>query len=547
MIGRLRWQILIALLGTALVVALLGRLAQGLTTVIVPDSGGTYVEGVAGKPRVVNPLLAQTAVDRDLVALVFDGLTTRSAAGEILPQLARSWTVSPDGLAYEFELRQDVRWHDGVPFTAEDVLFTFGLAGDPGFTGTPELTSLWRQVEVQALGSYQVRFELPEAFTPFIDFTTLGILPAHLLREVPSTSLEASPFNFHPIGTGPWKVESLSSASAILLRNEAYHGRPPLLDSVELRFFPDSESVLSAYEAGEVDGIAELLPSMLDRAREMESLKLYHARLSGYTLVFLNHETPLFRDPRVRQAMLWAVDRQRILDQALGGQGIVAHSPILPGSWAHDPSVTRFRHDPAEAVRLLEAAGWTDEDGDGVREQGGEQFRFVLLTNLDPQREAVARMLAEFWAEVGLAASVQTVDDATLVADHLRPRDFQAVLFAWQSLPSDPDPYPMWHSTQASEDGQNYGQVRDRRIDELVEQARLMTDRAERGNLYAQFQRRFAEVVPALLLYYPVYSYGVDERVREVQIGPLVDPSDRFRTLPNWYVKIKRVTVTELQ
>lgn len=547
MAWRLRWQVLIALLGVALVVALLGNLAYGLTTVIIPDPGGSYVEGVAGQPRVVNPLLAQTDADRDLVALIFDGLTMRSASGEILPQLSRSWTLSPDGLTYEFELRQDVRWHDGVPFTADDVVFTFRLTGNPSFSGPPDLVGLWRQVQVEKLDDYHVRFRLEQPFTPFIDYTTLGILPAHLLQQVPPTALESSPFNFHPIGTGPWKVEELSAAAAVLARNETYHGRHPLLERVELRFYPNSEAAFAAYEEGEIDGLARVLPGMLQRAREAETLNLYSARLAGYTLVFLNHEEDMFKDPRTRQALMWAIDRRGIIDEVLSGQGIVAHSPILPGSWAYDASVTQYDYDPGKARDLLEEAGWKDEDGDGVREREGQRLQFVLHTNADPEREQVAQALVEAWAEVGVAATVRGVDDATLVRDQLRPRQFQAVLFAWRNLPSDPDPYPMWHSTQASEDGQNYGQVKDRHLDELIEQARRVADREERAILYAQFQRRFADTVPALLLYYPVYTYAVDERVREVQIGPLVDFADRFRSLPNWYVKIKRVMVSELR
>lgn len=544
MIWRLRWQFLLAFLGAALLVALLGHLAQGMTTVIVPDSGGTYAEGVAGKPQVVNPLLARTAVDQDLISLVFEGLTSRSATGEVTPRLARSWTISPDGLSYDFELRQDVRWHDGMPFSAEDALFTFRLAGDPSFPGLASLTSLWRQVEVEKLASHRIRFRLPEAFTPFIDYTSLGLLPAHLLAEVPPASLETSPFNFHPIGTGPWRVESLTSAAARLVRNEAYYGRLPLLGELRFQFYPDPESVLAAYREGQVDGVAQVVPSMLDEVRRLGSLQLYNAWLSGYTLVFLNHQDPLFKDPRVRQALLWALDRQRLVDEALAGQGIVAHSPMLPGTWSHYPEVLRYRHDPARARELLEAAGWADEDGDGLRDRGGRPFQFVLLTNLDPQRGQVAEMLAAYWREVGLSVSVQRVDDGTLVLQHLQPRQFQAVLFAWQNLPADPDPYPMWHSTQVEEDGQNYGQVRDRRLDELIEAARQIHDRRERAVLYAEFQIRFSEVVPALLLYYPVYTYGVDERVREVQIGPLHSPSDRFRTLPDWYLKIKRVVTS---
>ena len=542
----MRWQVVIAALAVFLILALTAYTAYTTTTTLVPDYGGIYIEGVAGNPRYINPLLSTyNDVDRDLAALLFNGLTSADERGQIQLDLADKWEISKDNLSYTFHLRQDVRWHDGTPFTADDVVFTIDVLRAPGFQGPPGLAELWRTVKVERVAPYIVRFTLAEPFAPFLSYTTIGLLPAHLLKDVPARQLPDHPFNLHPIGTGPFKVHEVTLQYALLLANTDYYGGRPYLDKIGFVFYPDYPTVLAAYHRGEIHGISRVPPEYLSEALAEDNLKLYFAPLSGYALVFLNLERPIFQEREVRQALLWAIDRQKIIDQILEGRALVANGPVMPLTWAHEVDVPQYTYDPAKAEILLEEAGWSDEDGDGVREKGELRLQFALLTNDDATRIKIINELTRQWAEVGVRAVPQTAGVAGVVRDFLAPRNYDAILYEWQRLPADPDPYPQWHSTQNLGMGQNFTGYSNERADLIMEEARQTTDSERRGALYRELQRILAEDVPALPLYHPVYSYAIDERVREVRVGPMQDGPDRFRTVALWYIATRRVIVSE--
>jgi len=575
-IKYIRWQVLLTLLGILLIGAVLFTLSldaehapsptpypTSSATTVIQTRGGTFVEGVAGYPQFINPLFSElNDVDRDLCALIFEGLTTVNEHNEIVPVLAERWDVSNNGLTYTFHLRPGVRWQDGEPFDADDVMFTIQVMQHADFPGLPYLSDLWRSVQVEKVDSLTVRFTILEPYAPFLDYTTIGLLPRHILKDVPVAELDQHPFNYAPIGTGLFKVEELTEEHIVLGTNP-YHrlwGRT-MLDHVEFRFYPGYEHLLKAYEAGEIMGVSRILAKDMARARANPDLQLLSARLSGYSLIFLNlnsPDKPFLRDQRVRQALMYALDRQRLIDEVLGGQGLVIHSPIMPQSWAYNPDVRHYGYSPQEAEKLLERAGWVLPDarqggfgeikatGANVRAKDGQRLEFTLLTNDVPDRVALAHAIADQWEQVGVQVYVQQVTMAELTQDHLIPRQFDAVLSQWQSLPPDPDPYPVWHSTQATDGGQNYSGFVDRDADEAIEVARQLNDAGERARLYGEFQAIFAEQVPAILLYQAVYTYGVDPRVRNVQIAPMPDPSGRFRNIWQWAVGLQEIPLSDL-
>ncbi len=542
---HIRWQLLIALVGIVLLSAVLAFLALGSTAIERADYGGTYIEGIAGRPSAINPILSQyNDVDRDIAALIFTGLTRADESGTIKPDLAANWTISPDGLVYTFTLRSDIRWHDGVRASAEDVLYTIHTIQDPAYKGPPNLALFWRTVAITEVDEATIRFQLTEAYAPFLNYTTIGILPAHILGDVAPGDLLHHPFNRRPIGTGPFKVAEVTGDSLTLDVNANYYGPRPYLARIQFRFYPDYESIFSAFTRGEVEGISRILPSYLPKARALDNLTLYNARLGGYSLVYLNLSKTPFQDKAVRQALLYGLDRQHLISEVLQGQGLVASSPIEPGSWAYDATLPPYAFDQEKAKALLDGAGWKDTDADGVRQKGAVALAFTLVTNDDPMRVAVANALAKEWQAIGVHAIVQPVPASLLVQNVLRPRQFDAVLYEWRNLSNDPDQYENWHETQvpnATNLGQNYSGLNDRDLSEALETARKTSDQAKRAELYRRFQERFADLTPALLLYYPVYTYGVDARVRAVQLAPMLASSDRFRSVAQWYVKTKRV------
>jgi len=544
-VRHIRWQLLIALVGVAFLSVILAYLALSTSSVERPDFGGTYIEGVAGRPNTINPIFSQyNDVDRDIAALVFNGLTRADETGAPKPDLATRWTTSPDGLVYTFTLRADVVWHDGVLFSADDVLYTIHALQDPAYKGPPDLGAFWRTVAITQIDDATVRFQLTQPYAPFLDYTTIGILPAHLLKDVPSAELFQNLFNRHPVGTGPFHVTEATAGQITLDANPRFYDARPYLRRLLLKFYPDYESVFAAYAREEVEGIARVLPAYLPKARAFDHLSLYNARITGYSLIYLNLSKPAFQDKAVRQALLYALDRQRIVNDLLQGQGLLASSPVQPGTWAYDSAVPVYPFDPEKAKSLLEGAGWRDTNNDGVREKDRVDLAFNLITPDDPARVAIANEIAKSWQAIGVKAAAQAVPTSLLVQNVLRPRQFDAVLYEWRTLSNDPDQYENWHQTQIPGGtglGQNYSGLNDRDISEALETARKANDQGKRIELYRKFQELFAERVPALLLYYPVYTYGVDARVRGVQLAPMLTPSDRFRTVAQWYLKTRRI------
>jgi peptide/nickel transport system substrate-binding protein len=543
-----RWQVLLIAAGMALVGTFLTYLTLTYTTTDTPTVGGTYVEGVAGVPQAINPLLAAyNDVDRDLCALVFEGLTRFNSRGQVEPSLAQGWEASLDGLTYIFHLRRDVRWHDGATFNADDVLFTVNLLQDPDYPGPPDVGALWRTVQVTKDDDATVRFILAEPYAPFLDYTTIGVLPVHLLAGTRAADLPNLDFNLAPVGTGPFEVEEVEAAdgevsSVLLSRNPRYHEPGPLVEHIRFRFYPSYQSVFRAYQAHEVEGISQVTSDNWPRVSEEAGLKFYSAQMARCVLVFFNlaktDELPALQEAKVRQGLLYGLDRQGMIDQLLNGQGMVANSPIVAGTWAYDEAVRRYPYDPAQAGALLDEAGWWLIPGETVRSHNGQPLSFTLLVSTDPIQTAVAQEVARQWGALNVQATV-VVSAPLEVRDALEQRNYQAALVEL-ALPGDPDPYPLWHQTQITV-GQNYAGFDHRQISEIIETARIVSDPAQRKALYAQFQDLFTQEVPAVLLYYPFYTYGVSDKVLGVQIGPLMYPSDRFVTVNKWYMVTQRV------
>jgi peptide/nickel transport system substrate-binding protein len=538
---------MLALVGILLLASLLGYSTYNVATVLAPARGGVFREGVAGNPRFLNPLLCEgNAVDQDLCKLLYRGLTKINKQGRVVPDLALDWTIT-DNKSYTFRLRDDQYWHDGQRVTADDVLFTVGILQDPSVLSLPDLTVLWRTVQVEKINDFSVRFTLSEPYTPFLDYTAIGLLPKHIYSSVPSAELAANTLHGSPVGAGVMAVEQIAADHIRLKPHPFYAGPSPFLTALEFHFYPDHPSLFGAFVADEIDGISNITPTDLSIVSTRPDLQLFSAEQAGYTILLFNldnQNTPFFQDKRVRQALYYGLDRQRLIEQVLSGQGIVAHSLLLPENWAYNPQVRQYPYNPAQAASLLNEAGWSDSNNDGVRDKDGRPLQFLLYVGDDTLQTTLIQQIAEDWQKIGVRAASTPVTFAGLVGDFLVPRKFDAVLLNWET-PGDPDPYQLWHSTRAEGGGQNYAVWRNPEADAIMEKARTIANEEERKQLYWKFQDIFAEELPGLILYYPVYTYGVNQRVQNVQIGSLNEPAERFANFADWYMVTRRVPANQ--
>lgn len=572
MIGRIRWQVALIVMGALMLGGLLAYLAVAFTTTHEPAPGGTYVEGIVGSPQFINPVLCQyNDADRDLCSLIFSGLVRFDERSLPQPDLADHWEILDNGLTYIFHLRPNLRWQDNQPLTADDVVFTLQLLQDPNYPGSPDLAALWRTVTISEVNRSTIQLGLQEPLAPFLQYAAIGILPKHILQDTPIKELANSPFNKKPIGSGPFSLEANSAADAgqpqhvLLAANANYYGKQPFIAKTDFKFYPDFSSMLAAYRAGEIQGMSHIPEADIAAVNNLPTAVLYNGLMDAYAMIYLNQgdDVPLFQDQEVRQALFISIDRQKLIDEILHGRGRLANSPIIPDTWAYDPNLQPPPIDLSRARQLLGKAGWlfpnasrpaVDDSGvviaptpapasnePPIRVKNGVPLSFTLYCNSDPLHVAIAKSIVAQWLEIGVKASVVPVQ-AGLVSNYLAPRNYQAALVDVQ-LPNDPDPYPFWHETQSNA-GQNYSQYRDRDMSEILEQARRTADITARTDLYRKFQEMFLNRVPGILLYYPIYTYAVSEKISGVQIGPIAYPSDRFRTLADWYVITRRVIVS---
>lgn len=507
----------------------------------VPAFGGSYVEGVVGGPTHLVPLLAVTQVDRDVARLVFTGLTRFDRGGGIVPDLAASMEVEDDGRVWTFELRDDARWHDGMPVVADDVIRTVRLLQDPAYRG-PYAEAL-QGVTVERVGTRVVRFTLPGQYGPFAGSTTFPLLPAHRLAGVPFAELADDPFDEMPVGTGPFRVSSVEPREVTLVANlDFYRTRPerarPYLDRLVLRSYEDTSEALTALASGELDGVSGVASADAERARVLRNVVVYSYPTGDFAALFLDvrPEKAVFRERAVRQAIATAIDRGRVLELAVDGRGTVADSFVPKTSWAYAPDIAQYPRSVERAVSLLADAGWHDDDGDGAREKDDVALRFTIASSEEPARAGAARQIVEDLAMVGIRADLRTYPFPELVADVIRPRAFDALLIGITSTP-DPDPYAFFHSSQTTDPGFNFSGYSTLPMDRNLEAARGTSDREERRALYQPVFETIASEVPVIFLYFADHLYAQHVSVKGVKIAQIVEPTQRFWDVEDWYVK----------
>ncbi len=541
---------MLAAVGLSLVLSLLSFQVQtaSLCTATVPAAGGSFTEGLVGRPQYLNPLLSDdNPVDQHIVALVYDGLTSYSPSGDLLPALADSWTVSEDGLSVRFNLDQRARWHDGEPVTAADVAFTYGLLQDEAFPAPSAVRTLWDGVVIRVEDAWTVSFDLPAPYPPFLDATTRGILPAHVLADTTPGAIAAAPFNQSPVGTGPFMVESASwtrTGRLRLLPNPRFWQRGVRLDALELRFYPSDEAAVDALARGELLGLTSVAPTLLPEVARLPDVALYSAPALRMTELIFNlmpdRASPV-ADLAVRRALVAGLDRDALLDTALNGQGIPLDGPFLPSSWAFRV-LTPLTHDPVSATLALEAAGFRLVEGGRGRQDENGQLLSLRLLLLDAEPElALARAIGAQWLELGVAIELAPEPLAGL-REGLSEREFDVALITI-TPGGDPDLYDFW-SQEAILRGQNYGGWNNRRASEALEAARQLWSRPDREEQYARFLRLYMADLPAVTLFQAVETYAISTRVNEVDIGRIDHPRDRYSSLADWYYLFREVTVT---
>jgi len=495
--------------------------------------GGVYTEGIVGSITTINPILAESGANADASRLVFGGLTRYNRKAQIEAGLAKSWTVSSDGRVYTFALRSGVTWHDNQPLTSADVAFTIERIQNPD-THSP-MAAAWKGVDIATPDPHTVVMTLPVRYDAFLNSTTVGILPKHVLQDTPANQLRVSDFNQAPIGTGPFVVKDFDTenGSVTLDANPNYYKGKPQLESVVLKVYSTQEELQSAFRKRQVMGMARSSNSKgtsYGRGAEVHELQIPEE-----VAMFMKTTSPLLSDAKVRSAIALSVDRNEIINKALSGEARPLVVPILASQLAEASEYKIPDKNIVQAQKMLDEAGWKQTNG-ATRVKDGRSLRLTLVTAATEDYQAVAERLSSQLQKIGISLNVQTFDAATLQRSYIGPRTYDVLLYGLNAG-ADLDPYPYWHSSQAKSPGLNVSQYNNSSADKALVSARGATDVRVRTVRLKSFLDTWLADAPAVMLYAPKYLYITQDDVRGIAEGQIVTAADRFYDVQDWTVR----------
>ena len=547
----------VAALVTAVIMA---SQVNGYFMIEIPAAGGTLHEGLVGLPHTVNPILAVTDADRDISSLVYAGLT-KYQNGVIVADMASDWTVSSDGLTYTFNLRPGLRFQDGTPVTADDVVFTVGKAQDPALK-SPH-SGDWAAVTATAVSPMQVQFVLKQPYGSFLGATALGIIPKHIWSSVSDDQFIFSEFNTAAIGSGPYKIVSISrDQSGIpteyrLTTWNGYYGAMPDLSTIAFSFYPDQDHALMALLDGDIDSLPAVTP---DEAKQLASDRgasydIVTAPLSRVFGVFWDQsQNPALADAAVRQALDMSVDRSALVKTVLDGYAVPVTEPLPPSIADRDAddasaSSSAYEDRPtaqnmAGARALLAKAGWKLGSDNIYEKKSGKNasttLAFTLYTSDAPELKAAADALQSSWASLGASVTVKVYDSSDLYQNVIRPRKYDALLFGEQ-IGKDGDLYAFWDSTERNAPGLNVAMYANPKVDKLLDAIRAASSSTMRATDYGQIEQDISGDEPAVFLYAPDFIYAVPKTLHGLALDSMTVPADRFSSVADWYIETDHV------
>ena len=529
------WLLLLVALGGATMWQS-GISAQPYTAPVAAE-GGVYTEGVFGAIDTINPLYATTPAERAASRLVFANLLTYDEKNDLVGELAQNWKVDASGKIYTITLKANAKWQDGVPITADDVLFTFNLIKDAD-TRSP-LYASWRNIGVDKVDALTVRFTLPVTYAAFTNSLVIGILPHHILKGVHPTQMRTDPYNRSPkVASGPFQFQDLTSVDhgkdhylVRMTANPSYVFGKPKLSGFQLHAYKDSEDMPQAFTSQEVAGLNNASLSQIGTLGNNKNYVRIDAPLYNGVYAFLKTDSPYFADVRVRQALQSATNQPSILKlfsntvEPLGG-------PLLPSQIGYRPDVAQPAMNLDRAGQLLDAAGWT-LGPNGKRQRNGEPLRIRVVTVNSGNYPAVAEEVMRQWAQIGVEFDSLVVKPEDVQQNIIIPRAYDVLVYE-VAIGRDSDVYAYWHSSQASSVGLNLSNYKSAKVDDELDSARTRLDVALREAKYRLFVQQWVNDVPAIGLYRPSLAYIQNKNVETFTARPLVDSTDRYFNVRYW-------------
>ena len=513
---------------------------------------GIYNEALIGKIQHLNPLFVDyNEIDRDICNLLFSGLTKYNPeTGNFEPDMA-TYSINEDNTIYTFVLKDNLKWHDGTVLTADDVYYTYhDIIQNDNFFENPNLKSNFSGIEISKLDDRTVEFKLSEPNSFFITNTTTGILPKHILKDFKAEDMDMIEFNTKPIGSGPYKLSSFHKGSVeekMVVTLEAfdeYYGKIPQISKIKFIVFKNEDSLL--LEKDTFNGINKIPDSAIEMLTEDQRLKLLPYKMPKYAAIFLNNESEILEDSKMRLALSKAIDKQALLNQLENVE--IINTPLLElneSEWIH-------RYNVGEAQGALYDSGWKIPKDEEVtssdvepkyRENEDGEILELNLISMKYEKDSknytetkiITDFLAEKWEEIGIKINVFEYEPNDFITE-MKSRNYDIMIHK-QSLGYNKDTYSFWHSSQANNsEGLNLSNYKSFAVDSLIEEIRRTFDDKEKQELLRQLDEEISNDVPAIFLYTPIYYYASDYSIKNLNLNNLAFRSDRFANVSDWYI-----------
>lgn len=503
----------------------------------VPTHGGHITEGVLGTPRFINPVLANSDIDQDLTRIVYSGLmreTSHDGTIVLIPDLAESYTVSPDGKTYTFTIKKNALFHDGKPVTADDVLFTINAIQNVQMRSP--LSGEWSGVFVSALDTKTVQMVLPRAFSGFLESTTVGILPKHIWGTMTPDEFAASTRNNNPIGSGPYKTESIKRnrdgipTMYTFSKFKKFTLGRPFLNQISIKLYPNGQDLLNGYEQDDFDIMAGLQSYEITEQNSKFAQTTPLPRMFG---LFMNSsKNSLLADQKLTQTIHDAINIDEIITTVFQGNAQPINHP-LPNLIQNRESVEK--PSTTELAAKLESVGWKLNTENGIRTKDSKPLTFTISTADTPELKYTAQIIQQQLKSVGIATELHVFPISDLETSVIKPRAFEILLFG-QLIRNDADLYAFWHSSQKSDPGLNITGYTQKNLDTDLEKLFITTDPVERLKILESVQRDLSNA-PVIWLYQPDFIYTLKKPIYGIELGNLISKHDRFNTLYQWYTK----------
>ena len=524
-------------------------------TMPVASKDGQISEGVVGEPRHINPLLSQTDADRDLVKLVYSGLFKYNEDGKLIPDLVKSYEISPDELNYTVYLKENTFWHDGKPLTVDDVIFTVRTAQNTDYGSLQRIN--WQGVELEKANDRTIIFKLKNKYAQFLNNLTLPVMPQHLWENIRPINFALSELNLKPIGSGPYMFKKLQKDSSGRIRlyelesNNKFYAQEPFIEKIQFKFYESEDALVEAFNKSEFDNLSFVSSKNLNKVKFKQRLNIEEVKMPRYFGLFFNqNQSKILSDKNIRLALTHSINKESLVNNVLGGKGVVIDSPMIGLVFSSEQVIKKYDYNKDLAKELLDKNGWlaspkpSAEHGDkidenGVRIKNEEKLAIKLTTSTWPELAEVAKQIKKQWLEVGVDIQIEMLPTPEL-QQAIKERNYQMLLFG-EILSLDPDPFSLWHSSQKRDPGLNLALYDNSSADKLLEEARTTIDTTDRMKKYREFQNLVIEDVPAIFLYSPYYLYAHSKKIKGYENSIIAIPSDRLLNIEKWYVETKRV------